>query len=705
MDIQELSNVSSSLAIMGDPALQQFAQSHKSDPYMVSLALNESNRRKAVRNAKQAQGGAPQGKVVDQSIAGMSPTPVMTGAGVPLQTGYGGHVQTELPENQGIGRLPAPNMRHMADGGIAGYPDDVEFMSGGGVPGYADFGSVSQPFEAAFQKTLGYEGGYVEDDAGKGESNFGINKSANPDVDVKGLTKDQARALYKKRYWDAIGGDDLAAKNPALATVAFDTAVNMGVSKANQLVAQSKGDPLALLGMRQQHYDKLIENNPKKFAPYAKGWKDRVADLATSIIPSAQAGEVPSAARPDAASQIPGHSIQAPAKETPGGFLSSDWFQERAANLGLPRDVGRQVSTTLSAPTPLDALAMVLPKQGGMLSGIARLGEKAAEKMGLLKTPGLDKEAIAALQRERQGIASLEAAQKTAQEAEAAAEAARMSGAMSGEANLAAQGVEAASSAEKAAQAAKVPSAAERIARTSEAREAAHLNDVQNAARAMEGTQRAVQGTAIADTVMNRGPNAAEKPMVKADPNVYDREDMEEGAAKFELPEPDKIVKAAKEATPAKERKGFDDEDMLTLGLQLLAGKNPKFLGARGEAGLGTLAAKKAREKAETEKELVQAHREYYTGAGKKAEAEAADLAAGTKFDTQRTQLALNNIERAYEKWLASPEAVNATTETKNAEMQRLAKMYYPFAGLEIPSTMNTPPPNSQIKVLGSRPQ
>ena len=137
MDIQELSDVSSSLAIMGDPALQQFAQSHKSDPYMVSLALNESNRRKAVRNAKQAQGGAPQGKVVDQSIAGMSPTPVMTGAGVPLQTGYGGHVQTELPENQGIGRLPAPNMRHMADGGIAGYPDDVEFMSGGGVPGYA----------------------------------------------------------------------------------------------------------------------------------------------------------------------------------------------------------------------------------------------------------------------------------------------------------------------------------------------------------------------------------------------------------------------------------------------------------------------------------------------------------------------------------------------------------------------------------------
>jgi hypothetical protein len=221
----------------------------------------------------------------------------------------------------------------------------------------------------------------------------------------------------------------------------------------------------------------------------------------------------------------------------------------------------------------------------------------------------------------------------------------------------------------------------------------------------MEGTQRAVQGTAIADTVMNRGPNAAEKPMVKADPNVYDREDMEEGAAKFELPEPDKIVKAAKEATPAKERKGFDDEDMLTLGLQLLAGKNPKFLGALGEAGLGTLAAKKAREKAETEKELVQAHREYYTGAGKKAEAEAKNMEAGTKYNAAARQHAMDNIAHEMQKWMQSLGGLNPTPQEEEAKRSSLVRYYYPLAGLEIPSTMNTPPPNSQIKVLGSRPQ
>jgi len=686
---------------MGDPALQQFAQSHKSDPYMVSLALNESNRRKAVRNAKQAQGGAPQGKVVDQSIAGMSPTPVMTGAGVPLQTGYGGHVQTELPENQGIGRLPAPNMRHMADGGIAGYPDDVEFMSGGGVPGYAAGGLTDkQKFAMQYKdlaaqvgKELGVDPGIIISQWGLetawgtkpvGDYNLGNIK----DVTGKGPTAYDSKEKSKSSYKAYESPEAFAADYTSLIKRNYPNAVGAGADIGVFSAGLQSGKKGA------------YATDPN----YRKSLASTFSNL-PSIIPSAQAGEAPSAARPDAASQIPGHSVQAPAKETPGGFLSSDWFQERAANLGLPRDVGRQVSTTLSAPTPLTAPAMVLPKQGGMLSGIASLGEKAAEKMGLLKTPGLDKEAIAALQRERQGIASLEAAQKTAQEAEAAAEAARMSGAMSGEANLAAQGVEAASSAEKAAQAAKVPSAAERIARASEAREAAHLNDVQNAARAMEGTQRAVQGTAIADTVMNRGPNAAEKPMVKADPNVYDREDMEEGAAKFELPEPDKIVKAAKEATPAKERKGFDDEDMLTLGLQLLAGKNPKFLGALGEAGLGTLAAKKAREKAETEKELVQAHREYYTGAGKKAEAEAKNTEAGTKYNAAARQHAMDNIAHEMQKWMQSLGGLNPTPQEEEAKRSSLVRYYYPLAGLEIPSTMNTPPPNSQIKVLGSRPQ
>ncbi len=76
MQLEELSNISDNLAMMPDPALQQFAQMHKSDPYMVSLALSESNRRKKMRMAAQGQAaGMPQPKVVDAAIQGMAPAP------------------------------------------------------------------------------------------------------------------------------------------------------------------------------------------------------------------------------------------------------------------------------------------------------------------------------------------------------------------------------------------------------------------------------------------------------------------------------------------------------------------------------------------------------------------------------------------------------------------------------------------------------
>lgn len=130
-----------------DSALQNYARMHKNDPYIVSLATAESNRRKALRLAAQGQNTGPQATVADQSIAGMAPQPVMTGAGGPLQTGSGGRVQTELPEDQGIARIPARNIQHMADGGIAGYGDgdDVPKRNGMAVGGMFDFAQRSEP--------------------------------------------------------------------------------------------------------------------------------------------------------------------------------------------------------------------------------------------------------------------------------------------------------------------------------------------------------------------------------------------------------------------------------------------------------------------------------------------------------------------------------------------------------------------------------
>ena len=131
-----------------DSALQQYAMMHKNNPYILSLAKSESDRRKALRTAAQGQVGQ-QPTVAAQSIAGMA-TPVMTGSGSTLQTGYGGPVTTGmaaggLPEDQGIAQLPTPNIQRMVDGGIAGYEDDQEGMATGGMGGMFNFAQQSEP--------------------------------------------------------------------------------------------------------------------------------------------------------------------------------------------------------------------------------------------------------------------------------------------------------------------------------------------------------------------------------------------------------------------------------------------------------------------------------------------------------------------------------------------------------------------------------
>jgi hypothetical protein len=91
----------------------------------------------------------------------------------------------------------------------------------------------------------------------------------------------------------------------------------------------------------------------------------------------------------------------------------------------------------------------------------------------------------------------------------------------------------------------------------------------------------------------------------------------------------DDIVKAAEEATPAKQRKGFSNDDLLTLGLSLLASKSPNFMTALGEAGLATVAGKKDREKLEREQTMIDAELGYKKAKTKEAEAQASYIERG----------------------------------------------------------------------------
>lgn len=83
-------------------------------------------------------------------------------------------------------------------------------------------------FETAFDRLLGNEGGYVNDPADPGgETNWGIAKRSYPDLDIKALTRDQAKEIYRRDFWDPLGTAPSAIKFQV-----FDFAVNSGIQTA-----------------------------------------------------------------------------------------------------------------------------------------------------------------------------------------------------------------------------------------------------------------------------------------------------------------------------------------------------------------------------------------------------------------------------------------------------------------------------------------
>ena len=124
MAVPNINQITSTLRTMGDAQLKQYAAMHKNDPYILPMAIAESNARKQVRSQAQARMAAqPQQKVADASIAEMD-------------------ASAQLPENQGIAQLPTPNIQTMAGGGIVAFADGGEADSSTGVMRMADGGNI-----------------------------------------------------------------------------------------------------------------------------------------------------------------------------------------------------------------------------------------------------------------------------------------------------------------------------------------------------------------------------------------------------------------------------------------------------------------------------------------------------------------------------------------------------------------------------------
>jgi len=88
---------------------------------------------------------------------------------------------------------------------------------------------MKENFELVMDELFRHEGGYVnhKSDPG-GETKYGISKRSYPNVDIRALTKEQARAIYRRDYWAKIKGDELPA---GIDLVTMDPAVNSGVAR------------------------------------------------------------------------------------------------------------------------------------------------------------------------------------------------------------------------------------------------------------------------------------------------------------------------------------------------------------------------------------------------------------------------------------------------------------------------------------------
>jgi len=92
-------------------------------------------------------------------------------------------------------------------------------------------------FDEIIEKVLEHEGGYVNDATDRGgETKYGISKRAYPDEDIKELTVERAKELYKKDYWDKYRIDDFPKR---VRHILFDMCVNMGGRRAVRILQEA----------------------------------------------------------------------------------------------------------------------------------------------------------------------------------------------------------------------------------------------------------------------------------------------------------------------------------------------------------------------------------------------------------------------------------------------------------------------------------
>lgn len=150
-------------------------------------------------------------------------------------------------------------------------------------------------FNKYISHLLEFEGGLVDDKLDKGGlTKYGISQRAYPHLDIRNLTRQQAKAIYYKDYWYKASCPDLP---DYLKFIHFDTAVNSGVKTANKILQKCIGTveidgiigrkTLAVvcnvttaqyIAERAVFYSKIVKRNPSQIR-FIVGWMNRLRKI------------------------------------------------------------------------------------------------------------------------------------------------------------------------------------------------------------------------------------------------------------------------------------------------------------------------------------------------------------------------------------------------------------------------------------------
>jgi lysozyme family protein len=157
-------------------------------------------------------------------------------------------------------------------------------------------------WQKSFELMLKSEGGYVNNPADPGGmTNLGVTKATwenwvgreSDEAEMRGLTPEKVEPLYKKKYWDAVRGDELP---PGISYLCFDFAVNAGAGRSIKTLQSAVGvtpdggfGPMTMAAVQAVDPVDLIERFSQAkedfyrslttFATFGKGWLNRVADV------------------------------------------------------------------------------------------------------------------------------------------------------------------------------------------------------------------------------------------------------------------------------------------------------------------------------------------------------------------------------------------------------------------------------------------